>query len=97
LLPFGFKEHYTWTCVIHEKIKFVRLKKIEHLFLWVYVGYFSTCLCEHIKFASMEDETENLQDDYTLLENHDQINRKSTDLCWLGHCNDQFHWFCNFL
>jgi hypothetical protein len=31
-----------------------------------------------------------------LLENHDQINKQSTDLCWLVHCNDRFHWFCNF-
>jgi hypothetical protein len=34
---------------------------------------------------------------YPLLENHDQINKKSTDLCWFGHYNDRFHWICNFL
>lgn len=48
----------------HEKMIFVRLKGIQHLFAWVYVGSFSTCVCEHIKFASMEEETEDLQDDY---------------------------------
>ena len=48
----------------HEKMIFVRLKGIEYLFLWVYVGSLSTCVCGHIKFASMEEETEDLQDDY---------------------------------
>ena len=43
---------------------FVRLKGIQHLILWVYVGSLSTCVCEHIKYASMEEETEDLQDDY---------------------------------
>jgi hypothetical protein len=32
----------------------------------------------------------------TLLENRDQINRKSTHLWCLGHCNDRFHWFLKF-
>ena len=32
----------------------------------------------------------------TLLENYDQINKQSTNLCWLKHNNDQLHWFCNF-
>ena len=32
----------------------------------------------------------------TLLENHDQINKQLTNLCWLVHCNDRFNWFCNF-
>jgi hypothetical protein len=27
----------------------------------------------------------------TLLENHDQNNRKSTNFCCLGHWNDRFH------
>ena len=48
----------------HEKMIFIRLKGIQHLFLWVYVGSLSTCVCEHIKFTSMEEETEDLQDDY---------------------------------
>ena len=30
----------------------------------MYVGSLSTCVCEHIKFASRKEELEDLQDDY---------------------------------
>ena len=36
------------------------------------MAYFSTCVCEHIKFVSMKEKIEDLHDDYIYTSNFEE-------------------------